>query len=89
LLAIGASADRVELLKQMRVPTLVIHGKEDPLVPIECGRDTARLVPGAVMKEIDGMGHDLPDALNPLITNLIGEHCRAASDIRHAEKEQP
>ncbi|HEX2603437.1 MAG TPA: alpha/beta fold hydrolase [Oxalicibacterium sp.] len=89
LLAIGASADRVELLKQMRVPTLVIHGKEDPLVPIECGRDTARLVPGAVMQEIDGMGHDLPDALDPLITDLIGEHCRAASGMQHTEEKQP
>lgn len=79
LLAIAASGDRVELLKQVRVPTLVIHGKNDPLMPVECGRDTARLVPGAVMKEVDGMGHDLPDALMPQITQWIGEHCRAAS----------
>jgi proline iminopeptidase len=87
LLAIGASPDRVELLKQIRVPTLVIHGKEDPLVPIACGRDTAQLVPDAVMKEIDGMGHDLPDALNPMLAGLIGEHCRAASHPQ--ENEQP
>ena len=79
LLAIAASGDRVELLKQMQVPTLVVHGKNDPLVPIECGRETARLVPHAVLQEIEGMGHDLPDEFNPLITQLIGDHCRNAS----------
>ncbi|GGC02370.1 hydrolase [Oxalicibacterium flavum] len=78
LLAIGASGDRVALLEALRVPTLVIHGKADPLVPIEGGRDVAQLVPGAVMHEIDGMGHDLPDQLNPQLTALIAAHCRAA-----------
>lgn len=86
LLAIGASGDRVELLKSIRVPTLVIHGREDPLVPIACGRDTANLVPGAVLQEIEGMGHDLPDPLNPLITELIGTHCRAASRTHPTEE---
>jgi proline iminopeptidase len=79
LLAIGASGDRVALLKTIRVPTLVIHGKQDPLMPLACGRDTARLVPNAVLQEVDGMGHDLPDGLNPYLTQLIGDHCRAAS----------
>jgi proline iminopeptidase len=83
LLAIGASGDRVALLRALQVPTLVIHGKQDPLVPIACGRDVARLVPRAVMMEIEGMGHDLPDALNPMLTELIGAHCRAAS-VQHA-----
>lgn len=76
--AIGASGDRVELLKRVRVPTLVIHGTDDPLVPIACGRETAQLIPNAVMQEIDGMGHDLPDGLSDYLSGLIGDHCRAA-----------
>ena len=74
--AIAASGDRVKLLQGLRTPTLVIHGTADPLVPIEAGRDTARLVPGAVMEEIEGMGHDFPAALNATLVQLIASHCR-------------
>ena len=81
LLAVGASGDRVALLKSIRVPTLVIHGKIDPLMPLACGRETAQLVPYAELKEVDGMGHDLADGLNPYLTQLIAEHCRAASQL--------
>ncbi len=78
LLAIGASGDRVDLLKNIAAPTLVIHGIEDPLVPIAGGRDAARLIPNAVMVEIAGMGHDLPDQLADQITGKIAAHCHAA-----------
>ena len=79
--AIAASGSRVELLKQIEVPTLVIHGIEDPLVKVEAGRDTARHVPGAVLEEIAGMGHDLPQGLVPRIVDLILEHTdRAGTD---------
>lgn len=81
LLAVGASGDRVALLKSIRVPSLVIHGKIDPLMPIACGRETAQLIPYADLQEIDGMGHDLADGLNPHLTQLIGEHCHAASQL--------
>lgn len=81
LLAVGASGDRVELLKTIRVPSLVIHGKIDPLMPIACGRETAQLIPYAELKEIDGMGHDLADGLNPSLTHLIGVHCHASSQL--------
>ncbi len=79
LLAIAASGDRAALLKKIQVPTLVIHGSADPLIPIACGRDTARLVPHATMHEIDGMGHDFPSALNATLAELVGPHCRNAS----------
>lgn len=78
LLAIGASGDRVDLLKSVKVPTLVIHGLADPLIPVAGGRDVARLVPNAVLHEIEGMGHDLPDQINPKLTALIADHCQAA-----------
>ncbi len=81
LLAVGASDDRVALLKGIRVPTLVIHGTADPLIPIACGRETAQLVPNAVMHEIDGMGHDLPDQLNDRLGELIACHCHAVEDM--------
>lgn len=76
LLAITASGNRVELLKKIRVPALVIHGTDDPLIPVACGRDTARLVPGATMREVRGMGHDFPPDLDSTLSGLINAHCR-------------
>lgn len=75
MLAVIASGDRVALLKKICVPTLVIHGTEDPLVPVACGRDTADLISGAVLRVIDGMGHDFPAELNATLLELIGAHC--------------
>ena len=76
--AILASGSRVKLLKGIKAPTLVIHGSDDPVVPVEAGRDTAALVPGARLEEIEGMGHDLPTALLPKLANLIADHARLA-----------
>ncbi len=76
LLAVVASGDRRRLLHRIVAPTLVIHGADDPLVPVEAGRDTARNVPGAKLVVIDGMGHDLPDALLPKLASEIAAHCR-------------
>lgn len=73
-LAILAAASRVPELKKINTPTLVIHGEEDPLVPVACGHDTARSIPGARITTIAGMGHDLPDALIPRFTDLIARH---------------
>ncbi|WP_421997538.1 alpha/beta fold hydrolase [Reyranella sp.] len=77
-LAIIASGDRVELLKTIKVPTLVLHGEEDPLLPVECGRDVARLVPGAEIETIAGWGHDFPPALVPRLVDRIAGFCKAA-----------
>ena len=62
-LAVMSDHARADLLKQLRVPTLVVHGKADPLVPYACGEDTARRIPGARLLGIEGMGHDLPPAV--------------------------
>jgi proline iminopeptidase len=78
MLAIMASGDQRRELAKVRAPTLVIHGKDDPLVPPAAGRDVARHIPGAKLMEIDGMGHDLPQALIPQLVAAISEHCRAA-----------
>ncbi len=76
LLAIVAARDRSALLRSVRAPTLVIHGAADPLVPPACGVDTARLVPGARLELIEGMGHDLPPQLIERLLALIEAHAR-------------
>ncbi len=78
MIAILASGDRSLSLPQITAPTLVIHGDADPLVPVAHGEDTAAKIPGATLKIIRGMGHDLPPALLPQLTELIAAHCAAA-----------
>lgn len=77
LLAILASGSRSQELPTITAPTLVIHGKADPLIPPACGIDVAAKVPGARLELIDGMGHDLPAALLPRLAELIASHCEA------------
>jgi pimeloyl-ACP methyl ester carboxylesterase len=72
--AVLASGSRVRLLKQITTPTLVIHGRDDALVSVEGGIDTARNVHGARLEIFDGMGHDLPRGLLPDFIELIAGH---------------
>jgi pimeloyl-ACP methyl ester carboxylesterase len=65
LMAIVADGDRSRLLGGIRLPTQVLHGAQDPLVPVAAGHDLAAKIPGAELDVIDGMGHDLPVALWP------------------------
>lgn len=60
LAAILTQSNRKAALEGLRVPTLIIHGDADPLVPLEAGKDAAEAVPGAELKIMEGMGHDLP-----------------------------
>ncbi len=71
LLAIMASGSRKEALKTVRVPTLVIHGSDDPLAPLAGGIETAESIPGAELLILEGMGHDLPQLLWPRIIDAI------------------
>ena len=77
LAAIVANGSRVELLKRITAPTLVIHGADDPLVPLAAGKDTAAHIKGARFEIIPGMGHDLPTALLPRLVESIAVHCQA------------
>jgi pimeloyl-ACP methyl ester carboxylesterase len=74
LMAILASGSRREALRKVDVPTLVIHGDADPLVPLACGIDTAQAVPGARMLVVEGMGHALPISMWPQIVEAIAAH---------------
>jgi len=74
--AVVADGSRVQRLTTIDKPTLVIHGSDDPLVPVECGIDTARHIKGASLEIIDGMGHDLPPQLVNTITTMIAAHAK-------------
>lgn len=58
-------------LSKLRIPTLVVHGTEDPLIPMRAGVATARLIPGARFLPITGMGHDFPSAAMPLLSGAV------------------
>jgi proline iminopeptidase len=78
LLAIATAPSREELLRTIRVPTLVMHGADDPLIPLAAGEDTAASIAGARLMVIPGWGHDLPEPLAPLFVETIAKHCWAA-----------
>ncbi|WP_219468261.1 alpha/beta fold hydrolase [Nonomuraea rhizosphaerae] len=71
LAAIMASGDRTERLATIGVPTLVIHGEADQLVPLVGGQATAAAIPGATLLTFPGMGHDLPRPLWPDIVEAV------------------
>ena len=74
LLAIIADGSRVERLKTITTPTLVIHGGADPLVPKDGSIDIARHVPAARLEIIDEMAHDLPPSQIGRLVDLISDH---------------
>lgn len=74
--AILADGDRTPLLAQVSVPTLVVHGADDPLIPLAAGRATAEAVPGATLEVVDGMGHDLPPGVCETLVARLREHLR-------------
>lgn len=78
LMAIIASGNRTRALRTLRVPTLVIHGTADPLVPVAGGRDTAAVIPGAQLLLIEGMGHSFPREVWPTIIDAIARHAARA-----------
>jgi pimeloyl-ACP methyl ester carboxylesterase len=71
---IRASGQRVDKLRQLKVPTLVIHGMEDGLITAKGGIRTAEIIPGANLLLLHDMGHDLPRPLWPLIIDAIISH---------------
>lgn len=75
MVAVMADRTRADELSRVRQPTLVVHGRDDPLVPYACGVDTARRISGARLVGVAGMGHDLPPGvieqiLAPLLPHL-------------------
>jgi len=74
LAAVMASGSRKEALQSIKVATLVIHGQDDPLIPVAGGIATAKAIPGARLMIIKGMGHGLPASVWPQIIKAIAGH---------------
>jgi pimeloyl-ACP methyl ester carboxylesterase len=80
MVAIAADGDRSPLLARIRVPTQIIHGAADKLVPVAAGRDLQARIEGASIDVIDGMGHDLPAAIWPrFVADIATVAARAAT----------
>jgi pimeloyl-ACP methyl ester carboxylesterase len=78
LAAILASGSRRAALRELDLPTVVIHGEADPLVPLRAGLATARAIPGAELVRIPGMGHDMPRELWPTYVDAIAKNADRA-----------
>lgn len=78
MLAIIADTDRAAQLARITCPTLVLHGRADPLVPYANGEDTAARIAGARLVGFDGMGHDLPPEPVALMLDELIPHLQAA-----------
>jgi pimeloyl-ACP methyl ester carboxylesterase len=89
IVAVLASGDRTASLRLVNLPTLVLHGAQDPLVDVSGGRATADAVPDAELVVFDGMGHDLPRALWPEITARIGALVQSAEAPATAHDATP
>ena len=80
LTAILTNGDRSKKLNSLDVPTLVIHGKDDPLVPMEGGIAISEKIPGAELLLIDGMGHSLPPETWSQIVDAINKNAEKANN---------
>ena len=72
--AIAATGNRKPRLQTLVMPTLVLHGKDDPLVPLTGGIDTHEAITGSILKVFEGMGHNLPEPLWPELVLAISDH---------------
>ncbi|WP_224240235.1 alpha/beta fold hydrolase [Hyalangium gracile] len=66
--------EHAEALRRLRVPTLVIHGTDDPMFPLEHGFATAEAIPGAKLLLLEGMGHEIARPLHGAMAKAILEH---------------
>ncbi len=87
MVAIAADGDRSPLLAKIRVPTQIIHGAADALIPVAAGRDLHARIAGAEIDVIDGMGHDLPGALWPRFVADIGQVAARASALEGGRRQ--
>ena len=91
MLAIVSDTTRAAQLARITSPTLVLHGRADPLVPFANGEDTAKRIPGARLVGFDGMGHDLPPEPVAQMLDVMIPHLQAAEPLatRRVPKAKP
>jgi len=80
LLAIFSRKNTRDLVRTISVPTLVVHGTGDLLIPPVKGEETAELIPDATFKLIDGMGHDIPPGLGKPLAEIVLAHIRSTTN---------
>lgn len=78
LMAVMADPDRSDEVARIRCPTLIIHGADDPLIPLPAAHHLARLLPQARLEVIPHLGHYLPAEALPELTRMIIEQLRSA-----------
>lgn len=71
-----SDGSRVDRLETVDLPFLVLHGCDDPLIPLACGEDTAEHVRGSRLETIPGMGHDITDANSAIVAEILIDHAR-------------
>lgn len=79
MMAILSNGDVTPLLKGIKAPTLVIHGSDDPLVPMEGGKEIAEAIPNAKIKIVEGWGHSFPTPIWPILLDAITSHTSSNS----------
>ncbi|MEL7217423.1 MAG: alpha/beta hydrolase [Pseudomonadota bacterium] len=89
LAAIIDDGDRRSRLRNVKAPTLVLHGEDDPLVKLEGGKDTAEHIPGAKLVTIPGWGHDLPVQLIDRLADEIATHAGVSNAVSRQDAAQP
>lgn len=78
LAAVTATGDRSASLRRIRAPTVVIHGTDDPLLPVAAGIHTAELIAGAELRLVPGMGHEMPPMFyDTVIDGIVSAASRA------------
>jgi pimeloyl-ACP methyl ester carboxylesterase len=88
LVASICSGNRTDRLRGIEMPTLVMHGADDPLIHVSGGRATAAAITGARLVEIESWGHDLPPALWDRLAGEIADHAASAARAREAAPRQ-
>lgn len=86
--AVMTDGDRRPKLRAIRAPAVVLHGADDPLVPVAAGVDTAENIPWADLRIVEGMGHDMPLALLPAIADAIVSAAERATGVKTIAPEE-
>ena len=89
LMAILDSGDRTRVLKSIEVQTLVIHGKQDKLIPIAHGKHTAEVIPDAKFVAFEGMQHNIPETVRINFVEQVSQHIRNVESLRFGNKSAP
>ncbi|SVB71675.1 uncharacterized protein METZ01_LOCUS224529, partial [marine metagenome] len=75
--AVGASPNRKERLHEIKIPTLVIHGTEDAILPLDHGQALANGIPNAQMMVLEGVGHEIPEKMTNEVASRLIEHFKS------------